>query len=223
MMPDRIVNYHEPVLLLGGGAVHSHQILRVQALTNRIVAADGGANMAHAEGLSCDLVIGDMDSVRPDVLATIPKARHIRVAEQETTDFEKCLTRIGAPLIIGLGFMGPRADHALAAMGALVRHAAVPCILVGESDLVFAAPAHLRLEMEAGTRVSLFPMAQVKGVSKGLRWPIDGLEMAPNGRVGTSNEASGPVELRFYAPGMLVVLPAEALEVAAQALMARVP
>ena len=64
----------------------------------------------------------------------------------------------------------------------------------------------------AGTRLSLFPMAPVTGRSTGLRWPVDGIGLAPNGHVGTSNQAlGGPVTLSFDGPGMLVILPLVAL------------
>ena len=50
-------------------------------------------------------------------------------------------------------------------------------------------------------------MAELTGRSDGLRWPLDGLTFAPDGRVGTSNEVIGPVRLDFDRPGMLVVTP----------------
>jgi thiamine pyrophosphokinase len=43
--------------------------------------------------------------------------------EQDTTDFEKCLYSVAAPLLLGVGFLGGRADHHLAAMNVLVRYA----------------------------------------------------------------------------------------------------
>ena len=45
------------------------------------------------------------------------------VGEQETTDLEKCLYSVEAPLFLGVGFLGGRVDHQLAAMNALVKYA----------------------------------------------------------------------------------------------------
>ena len=63
------------------------------------------------------------------------------------------------------------------------------------------------MELPAGTRVSLFPMAPVTGLpSEGLRWPLDGLAFAPDARVGTSNQAlGGSLRLRFDRRRMLVI------------------
>ncbi|MGB3148722.1 MAG: thiamine diphosphokinase [Paracoccaceae bacterium] len=223
MMQDQIVNSREPVLLLGGGAVAPGQIQRLLKLTGTVIAADGGANMALEQGVMPDWVIGDFDSVLPQTLAAIPATRQMHIAEQDSTDFEKCLMRIKAPLVIGLGFMGPRVDHAMAVWNALVRYPDRPCVVVGERDLVFAAPRQLRLDLQPGTRLSLFPMAAVGGTSRGLRWPIDGLTLAPDGRIGTSNMAEGPVDLTFAGPGMLVILPERCLGQAVAALTAAPP
>lgn len=219
MMSDRIVEYHEPVTLLGGGAADPDQLRFALARAPHLVAADGGANMALAEGLMPDAVIGDFDSVSAETLAAIPAERHIRVAEQETTDFEKCLVRTDAPLILGVGFWGARADHGLAVLSAMVRHAGRPCLLLGDEDVIFATPPTIDLALDEGTRLSLFPLAPTSGESRGLRWPIDGIRFAPDGMIGTSNAATGPVSLRFHRPGMLVILPVSAADLAIRALL----
>lgn len=210
MIPE-IVQSSVPVTLVGGGALGRGALRAALGLAPLLIAADGGANKAVAAGLVPDRVIGDLDSVTARTRAAIPAERFLRVAEQETTDFEKCLVRIEAPFILGLGFAGPRADHTLAAWNALVRHPSRRCLVLTPKDVAFAAPPRLALDLVAGTRVSLFPMAPVAAVSRGLRWPVDGLAFRPDGRIGTSNRAVGPVAMDFAAPGMLVILPRAAL------------
>lgn len=220
MIEPETVAFDDPVCLVGGGAVAPIQLRDALALAPRLIAADGGANVALAEGLVPELVIGDLDSILPEVRARLPADRLVHVAEQVTTDFEKCLSRINAPYVLGLGFLGPRIDHTLAVFGAMSRLAGRNCILLGEEDLIFVCPPQIDLALSAGTRVSLFPMAPVGGQSRGLRWPIDGLAFAPTGLGGTSNEATGPVTLAIEAPSMLVILPVERLSVVISALAA---
>jgi thiamine pyrophosphokinase len=52
-------------------------------------------------------------------------------------------------------------------------------------------------------------MGPVRGlVSEGLRWPVAGLALSPDRRIGTSNVAlGGPVRVGFDAPRVLVILP----------------
>ncbi|EPX82782.1 hypothetical protein ruthe_03244 [Rubellimicrobium thermophilum DSM 16684] len=56
--------------------------------------------------------------------------------------------------------------------------------------------------------------------SAGLRWPTGGLRFSPLCRIGTSNEALGPVQLRPDRPGMLLLLPRETLQGTVRALTA---
>lgn len=219
-MPAKIVHSSKPVTLIGAGHAGRAALAAALHLAPLVVAADGGANMAVRAGLMPDAVIGDLDSVGAAARAAIPPARFHHVAEQDTTDFEKCLTRIDAPLVLGLGFAGPRVDHALAVWGALVRHPRQRCLILTGREVVFAAPRRIVLDLARGTRVSLFPMVPVTGRSLGLAWPIDGIGFAPDGRSGTSNQAEGPVTLAFDAPGMLVILPAGGLRQACEALRA---
>ncbi len=213
-----IFQSNAPVTLLGAGETTPTCLGRALALAPTLVAADGGANVALAAGHVPDAVIGDLDSLDPASRASIPAERIWGIAEQETTDFEKCLMRIEAPFILGLGFTGARLDHALAVWTGLVRHAARRCVILGAEDVVFVAPRSCVLDLAPGTRVSLFPMGPVTGRSEGLYWPIDGLTFAPDGRIGTSNRATGPVALEFDAERMLVLLPRGCLDAAIAAL-----
>lgn len=198
--------------LVGGGPVDAGQLRRALALAPEAVGADGGGDVALPPGAEFAAVIGDMDSLRG---AKALRGRGVplhEIAEQDTTDLEKCLRAVEAPLFLGLGFLGGRIDHHLAAMNALAREER-PVVLLGAQDLCFRCPPELELELPAGTRVSLFPMAPLRGiVSEGLRWPVAGLAMAPAGRVGTSNLATGGrMRVAFDGPEMLVILPQELL------------
>lgn len=214
MMAGPVLRTDLGVTLIGGAGAVPGAISDALTRAPVLAAADGGAAFALAAGHVPRAVIGDMDSLDPAVAAILdPVTLHPVHDDQDSTDFEKCLARIAAPVILALGFSGGRLDHQLAAFNALVRAGARPVVLVGARDAVAHVPGELAVLLAPGMRVSLFPMAAVTGRSSGLEWPIDGLVLAPWGRIGTSNRAlGGPVRLTFESPGMLVMLPVAALD-----------
>ncbi|WP_371224926.1 thiamine diphosphokinase [Roseovarius sp. 2305UL8-3] len=214
-----IVDSTETVTLIGGANLNKAVFKRACALAPRVVAADGGADTALEHGVTPEAVIGDFDSISEATRNTLPDSALHPIDEQDSTDFDKSLRNINAPLVIGVGFSGDRVDHQLACYNTLVRHPAQRCVLLGDQDLVFLAPPSLRMALEPDTPVSLFPMGAVEGVSDGLRWPIAGLNFAPDGRVGTSNIALGQVEIAVTSPKMLVILPDSTLETVVSALL----
>jgi thiamine pyrophosphokinase len=201
------------VTLVGGAPFSSAALRLALARAPRLVAADSGADRLLALGLEPEAVIGDFDSISAAGQAALGPGRLHRIAEQDTTDFDKALRSIAAPFVLALGFDGARMDHGLAVLNALVRHQDRACIVVGAKDVVFHVPPALDLTLKVGDRLSLFPMGAVWGTSEGLRWPIDGLNFAPDAIIGTSNEVSlRQVRLRMGGRGMLAILPRTRLD-----------
>src|SRR6056297_2371191 len=180
-----IVHESDPITLVGGAGLSDQLFDQALEVAPLVVAADSGADRALAHGITPRAVIGD---------------------------FDKCLRSVTAPLILGVGFCGDRLDHQMAACNALVRYPAQRCVLLGETDLMFLCPPAIHLPLDAGCRVSLFPMGAVEGLSDGLQWPLRGLNFAPDGQIGTSNAATGPVHLTVTAPKMLLMLPVDRLD-----------
>lgn len=216
-----VLRADRPVTLIGGGNPDEASLREALTLAPIVVAADGGADAALRHGIAPAAVIGDMDSLSPEAADAFRDRLH-RIAEQDSTDFDKALTRIEAPVVLAVGFAGGRLDHELAALHSLVLRADRPCVLLGPQTLAFHAPPVLDLPLAPGTLVSLFPFAEVRVRSTGLRWATDHLTFAPDRRIGTSNAATGAVTLRPATPGMLVILPRATLPPVLDAL-ARAP
>jgi thiamine pyrophosphokinase len=209
-MNQRIVDSLHGVTLVGGGPVTGRQLKAALALAPYIVGADGGADRVLALGQRPDAVIGDFDSLSDAGRAEL-EGRLFPISEQDSTDFDKALRNIRAPFVLGLGFVGARSDHGLAVLNSLLRHVSQPCFIIGPKDVTFLCPAQLDLTLPLGSALSLFPMGEVGGRSKGLRWPIDGLRFAPDGVIGTSNQVTGPVHLTMDAARMLCIVPIRSL------------
>ena len=210
-MSKAIVQNSGPVTLVGGGQASAADVAEALTFAQIGVAVDGGLVTALAAGCRPAAVIGDMDSVPADALAQIPPARQHRISEQYSTDFDKALRHVAAPVVIGVGFCGGRVDHQLAALHTLLVHADRPCILLAEREVIVLGPPALSLDMAAGDVVSLFPLVPVTGRSTGLEWPIEGLAFDPARQIGTSNRALGRLTLEMDAPGMLLIVPRRCL------------
>ena len=207
------------VTLIGGGLVTRDVMQTALSVAPLLVAADSGADQALGLGHAPDWVIGDLDSISDSARAKLPKDRVIEIPEQDSTDFTKCVTRIDAPFVLAIGFSGNRLDHTLAVLTSMVQNAPPRVLMLTLDEVIFVAPPAIDLPLPVGTRVSLFPMGPARGTSTGLEWPIDGLNFRPDGRVGTSNRATGRVVLQIDGP-MLIMLPRDALSVALQAVAA---
>ena len=214
-MNELPMRFETAVTLVGAGALDHAMVEAAHRLAPVLIAADGGADRLAEMRLHPRAVIGDMDSIADPERWREGPAAFVHLAEQETTDFEKCLYATEAPLYLAVGFTGRRIDHTLAVFHTLLRYPDKRIVLVGEHEVSALAPpgATLRMAVTPGARVSIYPLLPVNATrSRGLAWPIDGLALAPGHKIGTSNEASQPVvEVAFDGPGALVMLEREAL------------
>lgn len=184
-----MLRYETPVILVGASPVPVAEALSMLPPDLPLLAADGGANALLDLGKRPDMVIGDMDSAS-GLPGDVPR---MALTGQDDTDLQKCLARIETPLLIGLAFLDGRFDHALAAIHALMMldHAR-PVMLVGTHDVVLRIRGDFAFDADPGCRVSIWPLGTQRfGVSEGLRWQLDGLEMTAGALIGTSNEATG--------------------------------
>ncbi len=211
------VSFRTGITLAGGAAFAECDLRAALRLAPHPVAADSGADRLAVFGITPEIVVGDLDSLR----GVLPKATRVQhVSEQETTDFGKCLLHVEAPLYIGVGFLGGRLDHTLASMSVMLTHAERRIILIGEEDIAFIAPDDWTMAVEPGARVSFFPLVPCRGAaSDGLRWSIAGLTMAAGAQIGTSNEAiKAQISARFEPRGVVTILPKRYLEAAVDSL-----
>lgn len=218
-MTADFARFDDGVTLVGGGALGASTVSDLLTRAPNLVACDGGASAVLQQGLTPALVIGDMDSIAEEDRARLDPATICEISEQDSTDFDKAIRTVEAPMILGAGFTGRRVDHELACYNALVRHADRKVVLVGEHDVCFHARGRVRLNLPVGMRVSMFPMAEVTVRATGLEYPLDPLTLAPWARVGTSNRAiTEEVKIVPEGAGLLVLLPRAGLDAVIAAL-----
>jgi thiamine pyrophosphokinase len=192
-----------------------------------VIAADGGFARARSLGLRVDVLVGDLDSLDPALLAAaevegIP-VRRARTDKDES-DAELALLEAlarGATRITVLGaFGGPRLDHALANVW-LLAHPALAGVAVVLLDagsrvcLVRApgpdgGPVTRALPGPAGATISLLPFGgDVAGITtRGLAYPLQDEPLRTGPARGLSNVRTGPVTVVTVRSGRLLVVEA---------------
>ena len=213
-----IVHSQAPVILVGGAPIEKEILSQAFAMGDQIVAADSGAVAVLDAGHMPDAVIGDFDSLPDARRAEVPQDRLHHIPDQDSTDFEKCLTRIDAPLVLAVGFSGARLDHELAVFNALLKIATPPCLVLRGAEVAFIAPPDLRLDLPDRSNVGFYPLVPVTVTSAGVKWPLTDALMQPGGLTSTSNIVTGPVSLKSDKRGVLITLPVASVEAAMTAL-----
>ncbi|MEO0484621.1 MAG: thiamine diphosphokinase [Pseudomonadota bacterium] len=204
-----------PATLVGGGEGSASLLNLALSHAPLLVAADGGIHLAQAAGVTPAAVIGDFDSATPGSLAGTD-IRHR--PDQNLTDFQKCLAEVDAPLFLGVGFLGGRLDHQLAAFSAILGEPR-PVVLVSHTELAFIAPERLALNLGEGTPLSLWPLRAATLTTTGLRYPLTQAAVAPDGLTSTSNHVEGgPVTITSDRRALLVTAPLGTLPVVIAAL-----
>ena len=184
-----------------------------------VIAADSGAQWLASRGVVPNVVVGDMDSIAPELLERLTTdgvAIERHPAEKEASDAELGIERAladGADEIVILGGLGgDRLDHELANLLLLVddrwRH--VELRLVRGTTTVRALKGDGRLVLE-GAPGDLVTLLSVDGVAtgvstRGLRYPLVA-ESLPMGRSrGLSNEVEEePASVALESGSLLVI------------------
>ena len=223
-MNKTALSFDNPITLVGGAEVSADNFRESIQFTSNVVAADGGANTCLKYGVKPEAVIGDMDSIDEISKTQIGQDLIHFVSSQDDTDFEKSLKRISAPLILGLGFLGDRLDHQMAAQTALVKHYDKKVLLIGRHDLVFLTPPEFSITLKNKCRVSIYPMGECSIGSTGLRWKTDDIVFSPLSTIGTSNcTTEDKIELYPRKPLVLTIIPRDFLIPTCLALLASKP
>ena len=165
-----------------------------------VLAADGGARMLAALGVTPDAVVGDLDSLDGETAALLESegVEFLRYpVRKDQTDGELAVDealRRGAGEVLLAGATGAL-DHMLGHLAILRRLAAcgIPARLVAPelSVTVLTAPRSVSLAAPAGTRVSLVPVGDGVVVTlTGLDYPLEHGTLPADGCLGLGNHVT---------------------------------
>ncbi|MDZ7708196.1 MAG: thiamine diphosphokinase [Trueperaceae bacterium] len=186
-------------LILAGGPLRpSPRLLRKVAEADVVIAADGGLRHAIPLGVTPDLLVGDLDSVREEDLMVwpdVPTERH--PADKDALDLELAIEAAlarGAECIRVIGAFGGRFDQTLATAWIAARYAeqGVDMSLLDGIHDAYPLPAGARFddEVPSGTVFSLLSVSERSRVDvDGADYPLRDAELPRGVGLGLSNVA----------------------------------
>jgi len=200
-------------VIFSGGTPPDAEVVARLPVRRFVIAADSGLDHASRFGVAVDLLVGDLDSVSPALVASAARVQRHPV-DKDATDLELALEaalEIGSSTVVVSGD-GGRLDHLLAeaALVASPRWAALSLhAWLGGSHLL---PVHggqeRALDATVGATVTLLaPNGPARGVrTVGLRWALHGDTLMPGSTRGVSNVVSANRAVIGVDDGTVVVI-----------------
>lgn len=166
------------------------------------VAVDGGLRFFLMSGVKPDLLIGDLDSLRPSEIKTVPSGRTLRFPrEKDKTDshlaLEYCLEHDAGEIQLIMPSVG-EVDHFWAnfLMVAPLMDRFARSIRVTFHNHAFRADwlqnGVLRMDGAVGDVVSILPVTRSKLTGRGLRFGADRITVKPGDTRPLRNRIVGP-------------------------------
>lgn len=202
------------VILAGGELVVRPNIKEMLRESAFIVAADSGLHHAVTLDLIPDVIVGDFDSVSPEVLEQfpdVPKKSYSR--HKDLLDLEIALGVVleqAATSIHILGATGGRFDQSLAALfiAARFKREGIDISLHGQQDIYFLRGLESqRYPVPVGQRFSLLSLSDISVVSlSNAAYPLNEFALEYGVGLGISNEVkTSPLTVNVH-DGLVVVV-----------------
>ncbi len=173
-----------------------------------IVCCDGAAEKLVAHGLEPGIIIGDLDSVSPELKE---RFRNILVpdTDQETNDLTKAVNwciAAGIRAVAILGATGIREDHTLGNISLLADYSSrIDAVMLTDTGSFRVYDRSVTITSHPGQQVSLFSIdPSLKVTSAGLIYPLNNLTLHSWWR-GTLNEADGDRFALNFIGGLIIV------------------
>lgn len=208
-------------LIVAGGEIPEEFAERVVMMGGYevILAADSGMEFLYRLKIQPDIIVGDFDSVDPEVLDYYRSQEQIDICalptEKDDTDMEAAIREAisrGAKKITLIGATGNRLDHELgniALLGAGLENGVKIEILDPYNKIrMIDAPITIRRSEQYGKYVSLIPFSDaVTGVTlKGMKYPLTDCTLGRFCTLGVSNEiVENEAEIALSGGKLLVI------------------
>lgn len=199
------------IVILADGNFPSHEIpLTVLRNASHIICCDGGAKSLLKSGLEPFAIVGDCDSLNPEIFRKYSD-RIFKDTEQETNDLTKAVrwcSERGYDDIVILGATGKREDHTVGNISLLTEYAQFINIkMITDTGIFYPVLKNSRFESSPGQQVSIFSInSETEITSSGLLYPLIKRKLK-NWWEASLNEATGDhFELEFEGGAVIVFI-----------------
>ena len=186
------------VVFVNGNLSDLSQAKKIINKKDCLIAADGGANFIEKLKLIPNIIIGDMDSIKPELLKKYKSINYPQ--KKDKTDFELavdyCLKNKFQEIII-FGILGDRIDHMMANIFLIVRtqntllrqgFGGQVKIIEGNKE-IFVLNKKIVIDGKIGDEVSIIPVSEkLEGIiTVGLEYPLKNESLKLGSTRGISN------------------------------------
>ena len=172
--------------LVGNGAIHDYSLIASLIRDyNHCIAVDGGLAHCQAMNILPDLIIGDFDSISPELLKNYAKVpTQIFPKDKDQTDMELAIAAVqgfNVEKIALFGALENRTDHALSNLYLMCRFPN-HIIIETERETLFSIEGHRHVNCYPGQCISLIPIgSSAEGVTThGLKWELKNATLNKN-------------------------------------------
>ncbi len=143
-----------------------------------IICADGGANRLWRRGIQPEFIVGDLDSLQPQLRRIFSPEKIVYNPGQENSDLEKALDFAlsqGITQAVVIGATGRRPDHTMVNFSILLKyHQKLYLEFLDAHCTMRLLTGDCQVPLAVGTTISLLPMGTCEGVrTHGLRYPLN--------------------------------------------------
>ncbi len=182
-------------VIFAGGSIREYDYIKSYLKDDDlIIAADSGFDHVLRLGITPDVFVGDMDSVKSEVVAKEIIKLEVMKDETDTEAAAMLAMDRGAKDILLLAATGTRLDHTLANILLLKKlyDNGVTATIVDEKNEIHFFKNKIKLFGNKDETVSVIPLSQMKGVTtSGLLYKLTDGELEYASSRGVSNVMTG--------------------------------
>lgn len=199
----------EIVIVANGLFPEGRKALDLLHAADQLICCDGAADKLIAYGLAPHVIVGDMDSVSPEVSARYASIMHPS-GDQENNDLTKavhyCMEQ-GYLSVSILGATGLREDHTLGNISLMLEYyPRIEVKIISDFGMFFLVQSGEKVKSFAGEKISVFsPDNRLRVTSSGLKYPLNDLQLSNWYRASLNEAISDSFTLHFNSKQALIV------------------